>query len=429
VKTLKVTVVAEYYPRRDDPVLGVWAHRQALAAADAGAQVRVLVLHRLVPPRSAFGHGALTAARAFGQLARQPLHEVRDGIPVTYVPYVSPPRPTFYPYWGAWAAPALGVALRTLRASFPFELVHAHNAVPAGDALRRLRLTVPLAISVHGSDVLYTARGSIAGARAVSRTFGAARVVLANSRGTAELARGYGAHEVHVVHLGSDVPGRARAAQPQAAATAAVGSGVAHPLERLAEELPHRYALRDASGPPTLVTVAHLIPRKRHADVVRALAALSTRRPSLRYLVIGEGPERAALEALARSLGVGDRVEITGQLTPEEAIHRARLCTLLVMPSTEEAFGVAYIEAMAAGVPAIGCRGEPGPEEIAAEGPGIELVAAGDVAGLAHAIDELLADPQRLRALGERARETVATHFTWERCGEATLDAYRLALQ
>src|SRR6201985_3537672 len=49
---MRVVVVAEYYPRASDPVLGVWAHRQALAARDAGADVRVLVLHRPVPPRA-----------------------------------------------------------------------------------------------------------------------------------------------------------------------------------------------------------------------------------------------------------------------------------------------------------------------------------------------------------------------------------------
>ena len=49
---MKVAIVSEFYPRAHDPVLGVWAHRQALAARDAGADVRVLVLHRPVPPRA-----------------------------------------------------------------------------------------------------------------------------------------------------------------------------------------------------------------------------------------------------------------------------------------------------------------------------------------------------------------------------------------
>ena len=76
------------------------------------------------------------------------------------------------------------------------------------------------------------------------------------------------------------------------------------------------------------------------------------------------------------------------------------------MPSTEEAFGVAYIEAMAGGVPAIGCRGEPGPEEIAAAGDGFMLVPPGDIERLSQRIDELLSDPHRLReAAPARARD------------------------
>ena len=170
--------------------------------------------------------------------------------------------------------------------------------------------------------------------------------------------------------------------------------------------------------------MAHLVARKRHADVLRALAVLGQRHPTLRYAIVGEGPERIALEGLAARLGVAERVDFHGQLPPAQAIEQARRCTLFVMPSTEEAFGVAYIEAMAGGVPAIGCRGEPGPEEIAAAGDGFVLVPPGDIERLTQRIDELLSDPHRLREAGQRARATVAAHFTWERCGRA--DAGRL---
>jgi len=91
-------------------------------------------------------------------------------------------------------------------------------------------------------------------------------------------------------------------------------------------------------------------------------------------VIVGDGPERERLRTLARSLGVADRVELCGQLPPERAAACAREATVFVLPSVEEAFGVAYIEAMAGGVPAIGCRGEDGPEEIAAAGGGIALV-------------------------------------------------------
>lgn len=392
---MKVAVVAEFYPRQADPVIGVWAHRQTLAARAAGAELKVFVLHRWVPPRAAVAGGSRSASRALRELTSEPRHQRRDGIDVTYVPYVSPPRRRSYPSWGAWAAPPLALALRRLRRSFDFDLVHAHNAVPAADAVARARLGVPLVVSVHGGDVLHTARRDASAQAAVARGLGAARLVLANSRGIAELARRNGAGETRVVHLGTDLP--------------------AAPATRV--------------NPPALVTVGHLVARKRHGDVLRALAVLSERHPTLRYVIIGDGPERAALAVLAARLGVADRVELRGQLPPAEAVDAARRCALFVMPSIDEAFGVAYVEAMAGGVPAIGCRGEPGPEEIAAAGGGFVLVPPGDIERLTQRIDELLSDPHSLREAGQRARETVESQFTWERCGAATVAAYRRALQ
>src|SRR4051812_13855242 len=130
---MKVAVVAEFYPRAADPVLGVWAHRQALAARDAGADVRVLVLHRPVPPVATLRAGDLAAARA---ALAQPRHATLDGIDVEYVRFFAPARSRSYGSWGAWAARPLDRALGRLHAEFPFDLVHAHYAVPAGDAVR-----------------------------------------------------------------------------------------------------------------------------------------------------------------------------------------------------------------------------------------------------------------------------------------------------
>jgi glycosyltransferase involved in cell wall biosynthesis len=121
-------------------------------------------------------------------------------------------------------------------------------------------------------------------------------------------------------------------------------------------------------------------------------------------------------------------VEFRGALAPERAAAAARGGTLFVMPSVDEAFGVAYVEAMAGGVPAIGCAGEDGPSEIAAAGGGIVLVAAREPAALGAEIDALLSDGPRLEALGARARETVARAFTWERCGVETVQAYRAVI-
>lgn len=354
---MRVVVVAEYYPRVADPVLGVWAHRQALAARDAGADVEVLVLHRPIPPLST------RSVREAVRPLRQPLHATLDGLRVTYVPFVAPPRPRSYARWSAWAAPALRLALRRRR----FDLVHAHYAMPAGDAVRRAG--VPYVVSVHGGDVL--AHGESAATRAGLE---GARLVLANSEGIARRARALGAGDVHVVHLGTDVP----------------------------EAVPERRH--------DVVSVGHLVARKRHADVIRALP------PGRRLTIVGDGPERAALEALAE----GRDVAFTGALAHAQAVAVAQSARVFALPSVDEAFGVAYVEAMAGAVPAIGCAGEPGPEEIARCGGGMTLVPAGDVGALRAAIEA--------GGDGEAARRTVVEHFTWEGCGRATVAAYEAAL-
>jgi glycosyltransferase involved in cell wall biosynthesis len=380
---MRVLVVAEYYPREQDPTLGVWAHRQTVAAREAGADVRVLVLHRPLPPLAAVRRGDLGAAR---RALAQPAVEVRDGVHVEYLRYLSPPRPWSYAQWGAWAAPWLRRALRRVRAEYPFDLVHAHYAVPTADAVRRAAPAAPLVVSVHGGDVL----GAHADAPAVRAGMEHARLVLANSAGTACRCRERGARDTRVVHLGAPVP-----ASPS-----------------------------PAPATPLLVSVGNLIARKRHRDLIEAVARLRDRFGQLRCAIAGDGPERGALQALAAARGVADRVSFRGRLEPAAAAAFAGSGTLFVMPSVAEAFGVAYVEAMAAGVPAIGSRGEDGPEEIAAAGPGMTLVAPGDPAALAETIAGLLDDPAGLERLRAGARATVERSFTWSRCGQATVSAY-----
>jgi glycosyltransferase involved in cell wall biosynthesis len=388
---MRVAIVAEYYPRAADPVLGVWAHRQALAARAAGADVRVLVLHRPVPPRSVLRNPSV---KGLLDPLRQPLAAERDGIPVAYVPFLAPPRPRSYGSWGAWAAPTLALALRRLHRTWPFDLVHAHYAAPAGDAVRRARTGHRYVVSAHGGDVLSVAHRSPAGRRAVGDALGAARLVLANSHGIAQRCRELGALHTRVVHLGTDVP--------EAPA-------------------PH-------DGPPRLVTVAHLVARKRHADVLRALWLLRDTHPELRWDVVGQGPERPALEHLAGELGLRERILFHGQLPHEQAVAIARAGTVFVLPSVDEAFGVGYVEAMGGGVPAIGCRGEHGPEEIAAAGGGMRLVPAADPEAIAAELRAILDERRWRRELGDAARHTIAQHFTWDACGRATVAAYAEAL-
>ncbi len=391
---MRVAVVAEWYPSRSDPVHGVWAHRQAVAARDAGADVRVVVARRPIPPLSVVRRGPQAVVgwtrRIPGLLAPMEL----DGIAIATAPFLSPPRPLSYGAWGYWMAPGVARALDALHARWPFDLVHAHCVTPPGYAAARWlqrRGAAALAVSTHGPDVISVYASSRWAKRATAVAFDTADVVIANSGWAGARCEAIAGHPlpVEVVHLGADLPG----------------------------------TLVDRRTRPTIVTLAHLVGRKRHDLVLYALAAIpESERPD--YLVIGDGPLRPELARLASELGVAERVEMTGQLDNERALAELARCHLFVMPSVNEPFGVAYVEAMAAGLPAIGVRGEGGPEDIAAAGDGIVLVPRDDHRALASAITQALED----RALGAAARRTVSEHFTWAHCGERTVAAYERAL-
>jgi glycosyltransferase involved in cell wall biosynthesis len=395
---MRVCVVAEYYPRRRDPVLGVWAHRQALAARSAGADVRVLALERPVPPASSLG-SASRLARALAGAATQPRRDTLDGLEVEYVRFVSPPRDRSYTTWDRWARGPLGKALAKLHAEEPLDLVHAHYALPAAGAALNFTETerLPLAVSIHGGDVLGPLVSTPQARARIGGVLRRASVVLCNSRDTLIRCSALtgSAARMCVVHLGADAPG---------------------------DPPPKREE-------PTIATLGHVVARKRHVDVLHALTVLGARVPDIRWAVIGDGPERAGLERLATQLGANDKIDWLGQLPPDEALNELSRCHVMAMPSLDEAFGVAYIEALACGLPAIGCRREGGPEEIAACGEGMLLVPARDPDALAEQIAELLTDNDRLTRLSQAARKTAADEFSWESCGRATVEAYERAIE
>ncbi|MEA2353658.1 MAG: hypothetical protein QOJ14_2072 [Thermoleophilaceae bacterium] len=397
---MRVCVVSEYYPRRRNPVLGVWAHRQAVAARDAGADVTVIALERPLPSAAALRRAARgrpgAAAAEIRAFARQPARETRDGIEIEYVRFVAPSRERGYAHWHRWARRPLARALARLHRRWPFEVVHAHYSHLAGAAA--LPWTeergLPLAVSVHGGDLLAPTLAAPEARATVAGVLRRAAVTICNSRATlaaaAELAGGD--ERMRVVHP----PG----APPPA-------------------PLPEKRAER------TVATLAHVIPRKRHVDVLEAVARV----PDVRWVAIGDGPEVPALRERAEELGAADRVEWAGELEPEAALRELASCHLMAMPSVDEAFGVAYIEAMACGVPAIGCAGEGGPEEIAAAGPGMVLVPPRDPQALAIVIDGALNHEATLAELSAQAWETATTHFGITSCGRETVAAYREALR
>jgi Glycosyltransferase len=159
------------------------------------------------------------------------------------------------------------------------------------------------------------------------------------------------------------------------------------------------------SNVPLFVVVAELSKRKRNADVIAALSMMRHRGAAL--LILGQGPERERLEALAASRGVEDRVRFGGFIDDVRPIVAG--ATALVLASDREGLARAIMEALALEVPVIASTARGNAELLGADS-GV-LVPTGDVAGFAEAMDGLVGQPDVGRRMGARGRARMVARY------------------
>ncbi|MEL6518681.1 MAG: glycosyltransferase [Pseudomonadota bacterium] len=155
-----------------------------------------------------------------------------------------------------------------------------------------------------------------------------------------------------------------------------------------------------------LVFVGRLAPVKGLRVLLEAMGALSD--PSIRLTIVGDGSERATLEAMAAPLG--DRVRFTGYLSQEEVAQILATANAFVLPSFAEGVPVVLMEAMAAGLPVMATR-ITGVPELVEDGVSGHLVTPGDPTALAQAITALAARPDGGQAMGQAGRAKVRAEF------------------
>ena len=174
------------------------------------------------------------------------------------------------------------------------------------------------------------------------------------------------------------------------------------------------YADRAAFAPPgdkILLHISNFRPVKRVFDVVRILERVTREVPAV-LLMVGEGPERSSAQALARRLGLQDRVRFLG--TQESIEEIAGMADVFLLPSELESFGLSALEAMACGVPVVGSDAGGLPEVVQHAETGF-LLPVGDVEGMAARTLEILKDDERRRDMGHAGRRRAAALFGSDR--------------
>jgi glycosyltransferase involved in cell wall biosynthesis len=355
---VRVVFLTHNYPRFPGDVAGAFLHPLARALVAIGHDVRVVA-----PSES--GAGGRSAL---------------DDIPVRRVRYANARRER-YAYTGtlqtalrsAGGLIALGGLWRAMRQGARAEagardtVVHAHWWVPAGLAAPP---ELPLVVTIHGTDGMLLRRSAMARhlARPVLRR---ARVVTAVSHALA--------------------------------ATVAGASGRPIPAERVQPMPIDAGTWSWSRGGGGVLVVARLTPQKRVGLVLAAVARLAREGREIRCTVIGDGPERAHLEAQARASAIAGQIRFTGALPFDQVRGLLETADLAVQAGRDEGFGLAAAEALMTGVPVVACRDGGGLLDIVPP-DGAGRVVPPDEARLATAIAEVLDAP----AAAASARETGA---------------------
>jgi glycosyltransferase involved in cell wall biosynthesis len=277
-----------------------------------------------------------------------------------------------------------------MRRASTVDVVHAQGhqaAVIAAVAVMRARPRPKLVVSLHNDLPPKARRGP--GARAVRWALGQADLVTGASHDLVDLARSLGARRAELAVVAS--PRLADLLEPGAAVPAA-------PLDlrrRLLAEV------GEQADRPLVLTVSRIAPQK---DLHTLVAAARASRSDATWVVVGEGDAalRAELEKEAR----GIRLHFAGART--DVTDWMRSAQVFVLTSRWEARALVVQEAMAAGLPVVASRAGGLPDLVGDAGV---LVAPGDAAAVAKAVDRLIADPVEARRMGDLARSRAAT---WE---------------
>ena len=289
-------------------------------------------------------------------------------------------------------------------------LVHAGNVRPSGyvAAMLRRQLDIPYIVYVHGKDLLKEFRKGAnrwmvrAGTREI---LGNAEAVIANSATTAGIARdllrrvgaGHAADRVRVIFPGAD-PARFASA--------------------LETSRRNRSAAREG---PVLLSVARLVPRKGIDTVIESLPSVLATHPTARYIIVGCGPDQARLAQIAERAGVAGHVEFLGDVHDDLLPARYAAADVFLLPTRVipeddeiEGFGIAYVEAAAAGVPSIAAN-VGGVSDAVADGVTGLLVPPASPDAVARATLRLLGDPALRARMGDAARAEVERSLNWDR--------------
>ncbi len=374
------------YPSASTPVHGVFVENR-LRKLVASRHVEA----RVIAPVAWFPFSAPIFGR-YGAFARVPRTEQRFGITIDH------PRYFLLPKFGMTFAPAALFAAakrkidQLLAGGFDFDVIDAHYFYPDGVAavLLGLHFRKPVVITARGSDLTLIARYAVPRAMIKWAAHRADALITVSAGLREELcALDVPVHRVTVLRNGVDLE-------------------LFRPIDR------HLTRAKIGIDRHCLVSVGHLIPRKGHEIAIEALVSL----PDVLLFIVGEGPERERLEAMASRLGVRDRVRFLGAIPHEELREIYGAADASVLASSREGWANVLLESMACGTPVI-ASDIPGTREVVAGAAAGRLMRDRSADALAEAVRALFA-----QSTDRSATRAYAERFSWDATTKGQIEIF-----
>jgi glycosyltransferase involved in cell wall biosynthesis len=365
-------------------------------------------VHELASALTRKGVGATIVAKRWSS-DQPPREEGADGVIVERYAVPSKRNPLYAVLFPGYTT--VGVRARSRVASAD-TVIHAHMSLPALPlALSRRRFLFTLHAPVW-RELLNERQGSYLLPPVVQRP----------AVGMLRRAESFVAHRASGTVVLSDFMRSELAVLDNGAAERAVvlPGGVDDTRFRPGPERPAPHQ----DGAPILFTARRMVPRTGLDELIRAMPPIRASWPGAVLKLAGEGALERQLRGLARQLGVAEAVHFLGRISDQELVEWYRRASLVILPTRElEGFGLTTAEALACGAAVIGTPAGATPELLRPLDPAL---VTDDPSGeaIARAVNRLLAAPERLERIRERAASRVIPALAWDRVADRHLELY-----
>lgn len=376
---MKVLYITMMYPVPKCPQKGVFCHEQVKALKQIGVEVDVVV------------------PLPFYDKDYEKSEWDYEGVHIRYIRYFKLPGVRGFENIGKY----LYHALKRAKIDFDqYDILHADAPLPAGDAMRTIsqKYGIPLVVHGHGLDVFLEesyknakncdkiVKTSIRVYQEAAAIVGVSQKVLDQIQKKVDISK-----KGYVVYNGVDtdefVP-------------------VGHKNRRI-----------------EIVSIGNLIPLKGHDYTIQAVKKIVEKgKYDIHLTIAGRGEKEAELKTLVEKLELSKYVQFVGYVTYDKIVSLLQNSDVFVLPSYYEALGCVYLEAMACGVPVIGCWGN-GIDEIIRNGQDGYLVEGKNVESIVENVEKML-EKNHYKEMGRLARENVEKSYRWLDSAQSLREIY-----